>query len=79
MNNRRIAQFVILAAIVLVMLPLFIAAATIASHFVFGAVGTTGIFEGMGLVEAAGLLWAALAVLIVGTLVGLLMGDVRHA
>jgi hypothetical protein len=79
MNNRRIAQFVVLAAVVLVMLPLFIATAAIASHFLFGAVGTTGIFASMGIVEAAGMLWGALAVVIVGSLIGLLVGDVRHA
>lgn len=79
MKNQALVQFVIIAAIVLVMLPLFAAAAMIAAHFVFGMTGMVGIFGAMGPMEAAGFLWAALAVLIVGALIGLLVNDLTHA
>jgi hypothetical protein len=79
MKRERVAQFVILAAIVIVLLPLFVAAAMIASHFMFGMTGMTGIFHAMGGVQAAGMLWALLATAIVGALITLVMGDVGHA
>ena len=79
MKKETVAQFVILAAVVLVLLPLCVAAATVASHFVFGMTGMTGIFSAMGGVQAAGMLWAVLAIVIVGALIGLVAGDMGHA
>lgn len=79
MDNRRLVEWVILAAVVFVLLPLFAVAALMASHFVFGMTGMTGIFGSMGVMHATGLVWAALAVIIVGALIGLLMQDVKHA
>lgn len=78
MNRESVAQFVILAAVVLVLLPLFVAAATMASHFVFGMTGMTGAF-GVGGVQAVAMGWAAMAILIVGALITLVVGELRHA
>ncbi|MBM3817845.1 MAG: hypothetical protein FJW14_02335 [Acidimicrobiia bacterium] len=78
MNRESVAQFVILAAVVLVLLPLFVAAAAMASHFVFGMTGMTGAFA-VGGVQAVALGWAALAIIIVGALITLVVGEFRHA
>ena len=79
MNNRVVVETVILAAIVLVLLPLFGVMAMMASHYVFGMTGMTGVFDSLGFVQAATLLWAALATVIVGALVGLVATSFRHA
>jgi hypothetical protein len=78
MKRESVAQFVILAAVVLVLLPLFVASATMASHVVFGMTGMSGAFD-VGGVQAVAMAWAALAILIVGALITLLVGDVKHA
>jgi hypothetical protein len=78
MKRESIAQFVILAAVILVLLPMVIAAATICSHFVFGATGMSGAFD-IGGVQAVGLAWTALAIVIVGALITLVAGEFRHA
>jgi hypothetical protein len=78
MKRESVAQFVILAAVVLVLLPLFVASATMASHFVFGMTGMSGAFPAGG-IQAVGMIWAALAVVIVGALIMLVVGEVKHA
>jgi hypothetical protein len=78
MKRESVAQFVILAAVILVLLPLFVAAATICSHFVFGMTGMSGAFD-LGGVQAVGLAWSALAIVIIGALISLLVGEVTHA
>jgi hypothetical protein len=78
MKRESVAQFVILAAVILVLLPLIVAAATICSHVMFGMTGLSGAFA-IGGVQAVGLAWTALTIVIVGALIGLLVADFKHA
>ena len=78
MKNRGVVQFVISAAVVLVLFPLLAICALIGAHFLFGMTGMTGMFAHMGGTQAVVLGWASLAFAIVGGLVLLLAGDIVH-
>lgn len=79
MKNRGVVEFVVLAAVVLVLFPLLAMCAMIGAHFLFGMVGMTGMFAHMGGMQAVALGWTVLAFAIVGTLVVLLVKDTVHA
>jgi hypothetical protein len=79
MKTRGVVEFVISAAVVLVLFPLLAICSLIGAHFLFGMVGMTGIFSQMGSMQAVALVWTALAVVIVGTLVILLARGMSHA
>jgi hypothetical protein len=78
MKNRGVVQFVISAAVVVVLFPLLAIGALIGAHFLFGMTGMTGMFSHMGGMQAVVLGWAFLAFAVVGGLVLLLAGDIVH-
>lgn len=79
MDNRPLVELVVVAALILVLLPLFAATAMITAHFGFGMTGMTGIFGPMGATHALMLLWTVFALVIVGALVALVVNGAAQA
>ena len=80
MGYRSLIDTVIVAAIVVVILPLLVGVAAVADQLRDrGSAGPGfGMFGQMGTPHVLMLVWTIVAVLIISTLVGLLMNDRRH-
>jgi hypothetical protein len=80
MGNRKFIDTIVVAAIVVVILPLLVGIAAVAASFgIEVAAGPGfGMFGPMGTPHVLMLAWTIVAVLIISTLVGLLMNDRQH-
>jgi hypothetical protein len=80
MGYRSLIDTVVVAAIVVVILPLIVGVAAVGISFGIEASAGPGfgMFGHMGTLHVLMLAWTVVAVLIISTLVGLLMNDRRH-